>query len=133
MGGKLALTVRFQPEGEEAGLYRKIQEGKVKAGLSAPRYVKKILSEYFDGMEKRGEAEQVLQEIREGYLNMAERVESAIRLSMQENNTALAGGPCRDGGEAPAPGSDGSCQGHARLPDEGGDIPEGALDFLDNF
>lgn len=134
MGNKHVITIRFHVEGIEEELYRRIQEGKEKAGLSAPDYVKKILSEYFADEEKRSEAERVLQEIREEYRDMIERVERTIRHSIQEHDAILIGALSKISGTAAVSESiSKGDQGNARLPERGGDIPEEALDFLNNL
>ena len=132
MGNKLVLTLRFHAEGEEAELYRSIQAGKEGASLSAPEYVKKILSDYFADGQKRKEAELVLQEIREEYREMIGRVERTIRSSIQEHDALLIGALSRMNGMA-APESSSVEPGHAGLPEEGSDIPEGTLDFLNGL
>lgn len=132
MGDKLVITIRFHTEGEEAGLYRRIQEEKGQAGLSASEYVKKILSDHFEDMGKRNEAENVLQEVREEYRDMVGRVEGTIRRSIQEHDALLLGAFGRISGAAIVPEGS-SSQEYAGLPEEGEDMPEGALDFLDNL
>lgn len=132
MGDKLVITIRFHSEGDEEELYRRIQEEKGQMGLSASEYVKKILSDYFEDMEKRSEAENVLQAAREEYRDMVGRVEGTIRRSIQEHDALLLGALGRISGAAIVPEGSFS-QEYAGLPEEGEDIPEGTLDFLDNL
>lgn len=132
MGDKLVITIRFHSEGDEEELYRRIQEEKGQMGLSASEYVKKILSDYFEDMEKRSEAENVLQAAREEYRDMVGRVEGTIRRSIQEHDALLLGALGRISGAAIVPEGS-SSQEYAGLPEEGEDIPEGTLDFLDNL
>lgn len=134
MGNKLVITIRFHTEGDEEELYRRIQAEKVQVGLSASEYVKKILSDYFEDMEKRSEAENVLQAAREEYREMVGRVEGTIRRSIQEHDALLLGALGRISGAAIVPEGIGcASQEYAGLPEEGEDIPEGTLDFLDNL
>lgn len=79
MGNKHVVSIRFHTEGKEADLYHKIQVGRKEAGMSAAEYVKQILAGYFQNLEKRSEAEQILQEIRKEYQDMTGRVERIIR------------------------------------------------------
>lgn len=134
MGEKLVITVRFNPEGTEAELYRKIQQGKRCAGLSTPEYVKSVLSEHFASMERQNDSRIILQEIRDGYAVMADRLEKVIKKELQEKETDLIRAVGRAGGSMPEP-EDISVEGQkgARLPEMSGEIPQGALDFLDGF
>lgn len=134
MAGRLVVTLRFHAEGAEAELYRNIQAGKEKSALSASEYVKKILADYFADGQKRKEAEQVLQEIREEYREMIGRVERTIRGSIQEHDALLIGALGKvNGMEALTESSSGGEPEHAGLLEEGGDIPEGTLDFLESL
>lgn len=130
MGDKLVVTVRFNPEGTEAELYRKIQEGKRRAGLSTPEYVKSVLSGHFDELERQDGGQIILQEIKEA----ADRLEKVIRKELQEKEADLIRAIGRAGGSMPMP-EDISVEGQkgARLPEMSGEIPQGALDFLDGF
>ena len=130
MGEKLVITVRFNPEGTEAELYRKIQQGKRCAGLSTPEYVKSVLSGYFAGVERENDGRIILQEIREA----ADRLEKVIKKELQEKEADLIRAIGRAGGSMPEP-EDISVeeQKGARLPEMSGEIPQGALDFLDGF
>lgn len=129
MGDKLVVTVRFNPEGTEAELYRKIQQGKRCAGLSTPEYVKSVLSGYFAGVERENGDRIILQEIREA----ADRLEKVIKEELQEKEDLIRA-IGRAGGSMPMP-EDISVeeQKGARLPEMSGEIPQGALDFLDGF
>lgn len=128
MGEKLVITVRFNPEGTEAELYRKIQQGKQCAGLSTPEYVKSVLSGYFAGVERQNDGRIVLQEIREA----ADRLEKVIKEELQEKEADLIRAIGRAGGSMPEDISVEEQKG-ARLPEMSGEIPQGALDFLDGF
>lgn len=135
MGNKLVISIRFHAQGPEAELYQKIQTCKRDAGLSAPEYVKHILSRYFADGEKRNEEKRVLQEVREEYRNLVRHVEETVRQSVQEHGAALMGVLGRMDREAAVPGNaHNETRVYAgRLPEEGGDMPEGALDFLDKL
>ena len=131
MADKLIATIRFNTEGVESDLYRKIQEGKEKAGLSVPEYVKKILLEHFESGERREKERSVLYEIREEYQEMARRLEKAVSQGIQRHDAVLLEAISKIGGISPPqtdvlPGE----QTEARLPEVSGEVPEGALDFL---
>lgn len=130
MGEKLVVTVRFNPEGTEAELYRKIQQGKRCAGLSTPEYVKAVLSEYFAGMERQDDDRSILQEIRKA----TDRLEEAIKKELQEKEESLIRAIGRTGSSMSGP-EDMSIEGQkgARLPEMSGEIPQEALDFLNKF
>lgn len=134
MGEKLVITVRFNPEGTEAELYRKIQLGKQTAGLSTPECIKAVLSGYFDSMHKKDEEQGVLQEIRAECVMIEERLEKAIKQGQQEQEvnlgrliSTLACNMPITQENIPDSGKE------ARLPDVSREIPQGALDFLDRF
>lgn len=134
MSEKLITTIRFNPDGVEAELYQKIQQGKQLAGLSAPEYVKTILFEYFEHEERQREEKSVLQEIREEYQKMANQLEKVVRQSIQEHDAVLLVAVNRFGSTVPTPQElpiDNLA--NAKLPEAGEEIPEGALDFLDRF
>lgn len=129
MGEKLVITVRFNPEGREAALYGKILQGKQSAGLSTPEYVKAVLSEYFDSMERQDKDRELLNVVREECAAVAERLEKVMERVLEEKAAGLAGaagGDIRVSEEDAAEGRYG-----ARLPKAGMELPEGALDFLD--
>lgn len=132
MGNKSVVTIRFQVAGAEAELYRKIQEEKRKAGLSASEYVKRTLSEYFIDEEKREKTDMAIRGIREECQGMMGRVEEAIRCGIQEHDAALIGilGKIK---ALPAEPEKSNKEESARLPEESNNIPEGALDFLEKF
>lgn len=134
MENKLAATIRFHPDGEEAELYRKIQEGKEAAGLSLSEYVKKILQGYFADAQKRQDAEDILQEIREEYRIMAERIERIIRSSIQEHDAAVLEALEKMGAEAFVSHNEDSRELEQEgLPKESSEVPEGTMDFLNGF
>jgi len=131
MADKLIATIRFNAEGVESDLYQKIQEGREKAGLSVPEYVKKILLEHFEN-EERGEKERsVLYEIREEYQEMAQRLEKVVSQSIRRHDVVLLEAINKMGGINLLK-TDILTEGQmdARLPEISGKVPEGALDFL---
>lgn len=134
MGDRLAATIRFHSEGQEAELFRKLQEGKRAAGLSLPEYVKKILAGYFEDSKRQEDVETVLREIREEYRNMAARIERTIQSSMREHDAVLLGALGRLGVSGTVSGDAGGGKvEYAKLPEESGEIPEGTLDFLNGL
>lgn len=131
MADKLIATIRFNTEGVESELYRKIQEGKEKAGLSVPEYVKKILLEYFESEERCEQERSVLYEIREEYQEMARRLEKAVSQGIRRHDEVLLEAISKLNGAGLStmnilPGE----QIEAQLPKTSGEVPEGALDFL---
>ena len=131
MADKLIAIIRFNTEGVESDLYRKIQESREKAGLSVPEFVKKILLEHFEN-EERGEKERsVLYEIREEYQEMAQRLEKAVSQSIRRHDVVLLEAINKMGGINLLK-TDILTEGQmdARLPEISGKVPEGALDFL---
>ncbi len=131
MADKLIATIRFNTEGGESDLYRKIQESREKAGLSVPEFVKKILLEHFEN-EERGEKERsVLYEIREEYQEMAQRLEKTVSQSIRRHDVVLLEAINKMGGINLLK-TDILTEGQmdARLPEISGKVPEGALDFL---
>ena len=131
MADKLIATIRFNTEGVEADLYQKIQEGKEKAGLSVPEYVKKILLEHFESEERCEKEHSILYEIREEYQEMARRLEKAVSRSIQRHDAVLVDAISKMGGISPMQADVlPEEQMEAQLPEVSGDVPEGALDFL---
>lgn len=131
MADKLIAIIRFNTEGVESDLYRKIQESREKAGLSVPEFVKKILLEHFEN-EERGEKERsVLYEIREEYQEMAQRLEKTVSQSIRRHDVVLLEAINKMGGINLLK-TDILTEGQmdARLPEISGKVPEGALDFL---
>ncbi len=131
MADKLIATIRFNTEGVESDLYRKIQESREKAGLSVPEFVKKILLEHFEN-EERGEKERsVLYEIREEYQEMAQRLEKTVSQSIRRHDVVQLEAINKMGGINLLK-TDILTEGQmdARLPEISGKVPEGALDFL---
>ncbi len=131
MADKLIAIIRFNTEGVESDLYRKIQESREKAGLSVPEFVKKILLEHFEN-EERGEKERsVLYEIREEYQEMAQRLEKVVSQSIRRHDVVLLEAINKMGGINLLK-TDILTEGQmdARLPEISGKVPEGALDFL---
>lgn len=132
MGDKLITTIRFNSDGVEAELYRKIQTGKQIAGLSVPEYVKTILLEHFEKVERHSEEKSVLQEIREEYQKMAGQLERVFRQSLQEHDAILLGAINRIGA-VPEKEKCAEIRSGAKLPEAGEEVPEGALDFLNEM
>ena len=131
MADKLIATIRFNAEGVESDLYQKIQEGREKAGLSVPEYVKKILLEHFENEERDEQTRSVLYEIREEYQEMARRLEKAVSQSIQRHDAVLLEAINRMGGIIPPQtGVLPEERMDAKLPEVSGEVPEGALDFL---
>ena len=131
MADKLIATIRFNTEGVESDLYRKIQEGKEKAGLSVPEYVKKILLEYFESEERCEKERSVLYEIREEYQEMARRLEKTVSQSIQRHDAVLLEAISKMGGiSTPQTDELPGEQMEAQLPEVSREVPEGALDFL---
>lgn len=131
MADKLIATIRFNTEGVESDLSRKILEGKEKAGLSVPEYVKKILLEHFESEERYDKERSVLYEIREEYQKMARRLERAVSQSIQRHDAVLLDAISKMGGISQSqigvlPGE----QMDAQLPEVSEGVPAGALDFL---
>lgn len=131
MADKLIATIRFNTEGVESDLYQKIQEGKEKAGLSVPEYVKKILLEHFESEERCEKEHSILYEIREEYQEMAQRLEKAVSQSIQRHDAVLLEAINKMSGINPSQtGVLLGDQMDAKLPEVSGEVPEGALDFL---
>ena len=131
MADKLIVTIRFNTEGVESDLYRKILEGRDKAGLSVPEYVKKILFEHFETEDRCEKERSVLYEIREEYQEMARRLEKAVSRSIQRHDAVLLDAISKMGGISPLQtGVLPDEQMEAQLPEVSGEVPEGALDFL---
>lgn len=134
MGDKLVATVRFNTDGVEAELYQKIQQGKQAAGLSVPEYMKAILLEYFEKMERQKEERSVLQEIRGEYREMVGQLEKVFRQSLQEHDAVLLGAINRLGAVAVlAEDVSTDDKESAKLPETSEEIPAGVLDFLESF
>lgn len=131
MADKLIATIRFNTEGVEADLYQKIQESREKAGLSVPEFVKKVLLEHFENEERCEKERSVLYEIREEYQEMARRLEKTVSQSIQKHDAVLLEAINKMGGIIPPqtvilPEE----RIDARLPEMSREVPEGALDFL---
>ena len=131
MADKLIATIRFNAEGVESDLYQKIQEGREKAGLSVPEYVKKILLEHFENEERDEQTRSVIYEIREEYQEMARRLEKAVSRSIQRHDAVLLDAISKMGGISPIQADVlPEEQMEAQLPEISREVPEGALDFL---
>lgn len=120
MGDRYVATVRFHTEGVEAELYQRLLDGKRDSGLSVPDYIKRILAEHFANKDRQDNQKELLEQIHAEFLLDMERV---IRNCI--NNCGVPSGEIqvtdvtladrRDSTELPAPSEE---------------IPEGALDFL---
>lgn len=120
MGDRYVATVRFHTEGVEAELYQRLLDGKRDSGLSVPEYIKRILEEYFANKDRQDNQKELLEQFRADFLTDMERV---IRNCIK--NCGVSSGDIRvtdviladrqDSPELPAPSEE---------------IPEGALDFL---
>lgn len=120
MGDRYVATVRFHTEGVEAELYQRLLDGKRDSGLSVPDYIKRILAEHFANKDRQDNQKELLEQFRAELLT---DMESVIRNfikncgvssgDIQVTDVILAGR--QDSTELPAPSEE---------------IPEGALDFL---
>lgn len=120
MGDKYVATVRFHTEGVEAELYQRLLDGKRDSGLSVPDYIKRILAEHFANKDRQDNRKELLEQFRADFLTDMERV---IRNCIK--NCGVSSGDIQvtdvifadrqDSTELPAPSEE---------------IPEGALDFL---
>lgn len=126
MGDKYVATVRFHTEGVEAELYGRIMEGKKEAGLSVPDYIKQILKEYFENKDREDSRNEWLEQFDGEITGIVERV---VR-------NCISGGNVNTMGTSTALMSDREAEDNreeAGLPEQSEEIPEGALDFLDEM
>lgn len=120
MGDRYVATVRFHTEGVEAELYQRLLDGKRDSGLSVPDYIKRILAEHFANKDRQDNQKELLEQFRVDFLTDMERViRNCIKNcgvssgDIQVTDVVLA--DRQDSTELPAPSEE---------------IPEGALDFL---
>ncbi len=124
MGDKYVATVRFHMEGVEAELYGRIMEGKKEAGLSVPDYIKQILTEYFANKDRLDKQKEIMIQFREEMLSemkqtfrecFSEHVFFSDAMAIEETVMAKK--------------QDDSI----KLPEQSEEIPEGALEFLNDM
>lgn len=120
MGDRYVATVRFHTEGVEAELYQRLLDGKRDSGLSVPDYIKRILAEHFANKDRQDNQKELLEQFRAELLtDMESVIRNCIKNcgvssgDIQVNDVILA--DRQDSTELPAPSEE---------------IPEGALDFL---
>lgn len=120
MGDRYVATVRFHTEGVEAELYQRLLDGKRDSRLSVPDYIKRILAEHFANKDRQDNQKELLEQFRADFLTDMERViRNCIKNcgvssgDIQVTDVILA--DRQDSTELPAPSEE---------------IPEGALDFL---
>lgn len=120
MGDRYVATVRFHTEGVEAELYQRLLDGKRDSGLSVPDYIKRILAEHFANKDRQDNQKELLEQFRADFLTDMERViRNCVKNcgvssgNIQVTDVILA--DRQDSTELPAPSEE---------------IPEGALDFL---
>lgn len=123
MGGKRVISLRFNTEGIEGELYEKIQQGRMRAKLSLPDYVKVVLHKYFHGLEKQNFEQEILYEVQK----LSGQVE---RLTEQQKTMLMGANGNWQGKLLPVNEYSFERLKDADLPDEGEDIPSGVLDFL---
>lgn len=132
MGDRFVATVRFHTEGVEAELYQRLLEGKREAGLSVPDYIEQILAKYFADEDRRHMQDGLLEQFHGECQDMLAGIETTFHRCFKEHNAAVMGTLAGMANTAlPEDSMAASQQGYARLPEESGEIPEGALDFLD--
>ena len=120
MGDRYVATVRFHTEGVEAELYQRLLDGKRDSGLSVPDYIKRILAEHFANKDRQDNQKELLEQFRADFLTDMERViRNCIKncgvSSVDIQVTDVIFADRQDSTELPAPSEE---------------IPEGALDFL---
>ncbi|MBO5484589.1 MAG: hypothetical protein J5979_05220 [Lachnospiraceae bacterium] len=120
MGDRYVATVRFHTEGVEAELYQKLLDGKRDSGLSVPDYIKRILAEHFANKDRQDNQKELLEQFRADFLTDMERV---IRNCIK--NCGVSSGDIQVTDAILADRQDST-----ELPAPSEEIPEGALDFL---
>lgn len=120
MGDRYVATVRFHTEGVEAELYQRLLDGKRDSGLSVPDYIKRILAEHFANKDRQDNQKELLEQFRADFLTDMERV---IRNCIK--NCGMSSGDIQVTDVILADRQD--C---TELPAPSEEIPEGALDFL---
>ena len=124
MGDKYVATVRFRMEGVEAKLYGRIMEGKKEAGLSVPDYIKQILTEYFANKDRLDKQKEIMIQFRE---EMLSEMKQTFRECFSEHMFFLDTMPIEE--TVMAKKQDDSI----KLPEQSEEIPEGALEFLNDM
>ena len=120
MGDRYVATVRFHTEGVEAELYQRLLDGKRDSGLSVPDYIKRILAEHFANKDRQDNQKELLEQFRADFLTDMERV---IRNCIK--NCGVSSGDIQVTDVILADRQDST-----KLPAPSEEIPEGALDFL---
>ena len=120
MGDRYVATVRFHTEGVEAELYQRLLDGKRDSGLSLPDYIKRILAEHFANKDRQDNQKELLEQFRADFLTDMERV---IRNCIK--NCGVSSGDIQVTDAILADRQDST-----ELPAPSEEIPEGALDFL---
>lgn len=120
MGDRYVATVRFHTEGVEAELYQRLLDGKRDSGLSVPDYIKRILAEHFANKDRQDNQKELLEQFRADFLTDMERV---IRNCIK--NCGVSSGDIQVTDAILADRQDST-----ELPAPSEEIPEGALDFL---
>ena len=131
MKEKFIVTIRFHTKGKEAELYQRILEEKQEAGLSLPEYLKQILMEYFSEQDRQKREEQWWELLQKEYKEMLDEIKQMIYQCLSEHDMAVMGVLVKmvkgENGAVITAGG----RGNAELPEESEDIPEGALNFLE--
>lgn len=120
MGDRYVATVRFHTEGVEAELYQRLLDGKRDSGLSVPDYIKRILAEHFANKDRQENQKELLEQFRAELLT---DMESVIRNFIK--NCGVSSGDIQVTDVILADRQDST-----ELPAPSEEIPEGALDFL---
>lgn len=120
MGDKYVATVRFHTEGVEAELYQRLLDGKRDSGLSVPDYIKRILAEHFANKDRQDNQKELLEQFRAELLT---DMESVVRNCIK--NCGVSSGDIQVTDVILADRQDST-----ELPAPSEEIPEGALDFL---
>lgn len=120
MGDRYVATVRFHTEGVEAELYQRLLDGKRDSGLSVPDYIKRILAEHFANKDRQDNQKELLEQFRAELLT---DMESVVRNCIKNCGVSSGGIQVTDVILADR-------QDSTELPAPSEEIPEGALDFL---
>ena len=120
MGDRYVATVRFHTEGVEAELYQRLLDGKRDSGLSVPDYIKRILAEHFANKDRQENQKELLEQFRAELLT---DMESVVRNCIK--NCGVSSGDIQVTDVILADRQDST-----ELPAPSEEIPEGALDFL---
>lgn len=128
MGDKYVATVRFHTEGVEAELYGRLMKGKKEAGLSVPDYIKQILKEYFENKDREDSRNEWLEQFGGEITGI---VEQAVRNCIIGDNVNAMGTSTAFMVDIESESADNREE--AGLPEQSEEIPEGALDFLNEM